>query len=85
MLAEYWSDNGIGATNAVKITENHGKFLGYVTSDGKQVNANSHRIGKPAAIPQRKQITVDMEAVARMRAEQDARIARMENGGSYWS
>lgn len=74
MLAEYWSDGGIGATNAVEITENHGKFLGYVTSDGKAT-----------AIPQRKQITVDMKAVERMQAEQNARIARMENGGSYWS
>lgn len=80
MLAEYWSDGGIGATNAIKTTDNHGKFLGYVTPETVE-RSNSPRIGRAVSIP----VLVNMEEVRRIQAEHDARIERMENGGSYWS
>lgn len=78
-LAEYTVD-GIGV-NGLPKSESHGKFVGYVSSTGKSLP----RTGQPMAIPQRNTVTVDMEAVAKMQAEHNERLARMENGGSYWS
>ncbi|MCB1902304.1 MAG: hypothetical protein KDH16_23655 [Rhodocyclaceae bacterium] len=80
-LAEYKVDE-IGS-NGLPKSETHGKFVGYVSSTGQKLP----RVGQAMAIPQRKasSVTVDMDAVAKMQAEHEERLARMENGGSYWS
>lgn len=80
-LAEYTVDE-IGS-NGLPKSETHGQFVGYVSSNGQKLP----RIGQAVAIPQRKSssVTIDMDAVAKMQAEREERLARMENGGSYWS
>lgn len=80
MLAEYTVD-GIGV-NGLPQSETHGKFVGYVSSNGKSLP----RTGQAMPIPQRKgTIEVNLSRVEKMQQEHNERLARMENGGSYWS
>lgn len=80
MLAEYTVD-GIGV-NGLPKSSTHGKFVGYVSSNGQKLP----RTGQAMTIPQRKNnAVVNMEKVAQMQKEHNERLARMENGGSYWS
>lgn len=79
-LAEYTVD-GIGV-NGLPKSESHGKFVGYVSITGKSLP----RTGQAMAIPQRKNtIEVNLSNVEKMQQERNERLARMENGGSYWS
>lgn len=77
-LAEYTVD-GIGV-NSLPKSETHGQFVGYVSSTGQRLTSE-----KAVAIPRRNTVTIDMDKIAQMQREHNERLARMENGGSYWS